>query len=147
MKEIILLKDGEIVLKGLNRQMCIRDRFTALKDYIEHHSIQDSNPIRGSICRAARDIAHQIGARAIICLLYTSPCLYYGAEVEFQKGVSIDLGPNAPLSTLGRAYFGDYLEGDVSATYFGEYSASGTVAETLNSPLAVHLKHCLLYTS
>jgi len=40
--------------------------FTALKDYIEHHSIQDSNPIRGSICRAARDIAHQIGARAII---------------------------------------------------------------------------------
>lgn len=28
--------------------------FTALKDYIEHHSIQDSNPIRGSICRAAR---------------------------------------------------------------------------------------------
>ena len=40
--------------------------FTALKDYIEHHSIQDSNPIRGSICRAARDIAHQVGARAII---------------------------------------------------------------------------------
>ena len=78
-----------------------------------------------------------------LSLLFTFrgiPCLYYGSEVEFQKGVSIDLGPNAPLSTLGRAYFGDYLEGDVSATDFGEYSASGTVAETLNSPLAVHLK-------
>ena len=61
-------------------------------------------------------------------------------KLNSKKGVSIDLGPNAPLSTLGRAYFGDYLEGDVSATDFGEYSASGTVAETLNSPLAVHLK-------
>ena len=78
-----------------------------------------------------------------LSLLFTFrgiPCLYYGSEVEFQKGVMLDLGPNAPLSTLGRAYFGDYLEGDVSATDFGEYSASGTVAETLNSPLAVHLR-------
>ena len=34
----------------------------------------------------------------------------------------MDVGPNAPLSTTGRAYFGDYLEGDVTATDFGTYS-------------------------
>jgi glycosidase len=68
------------------------------------------------------------------------PCVYYGSEVEFQKGQVIDVGPGAPLSTTGRAYFGDYLEGNVSATDFGEYTASGTVADTLSSPLAVHLQ-------
>lgn len=67
------------------------------------------------------------------------PCLYYGSEVEFMKGSVIDVGPNAPLSTTGRAYFGDYLEGDVSATDFSEYKANGTVAETLNSTLSQHL--------
>lgn len=67
------------------------------------------------------------------------PCLYYGSEVEFQAGQVIDVGPNAPLSTTGRAYFGDYLEGSVSATDFGEYTASGTVADTLDSTLSQHL--------
>ncbi|MGN0500547.1 MAG: alpha-amylase family glycosyl hydrolase [Ruminococcus sp.] len=67
------------------------------------------------------------------------PCVYYGSEVEFMKGAVIDVGPNAPLSTTGRAYFGDYLEGDVTATDFSEYTASGTVADTLASPLSKHL--------
>ena len=51
----------------------------------------------------------------------------------------MDVGPNAPLSTTGRAYFGDYLEGSVTATDFSEYTATGTVKDTLNSPLAKHL--------
>ncbi len=68
------------------------------------------------------------------------PCIYYGSEVEFQKGQVIDVGPNAPLSTTGRAYFGDYLEGTVTASDFSKYTASGTVASTLSSPLAVHLQ-------
>ena len=67
------------------------------------------------------------------------PCVYYGSEVEFQKGAVIDVGLNAPLSTTGRAYFGDYLEGQVSATDFSEYTATGTVAETLASPLSMHI--------
>ena len=67
------------------------------------------------------------------------PCVYYGSEVEFQKGMKIDVGPNAPLSTTGRAYFGDYIEGDVTASDFSEYTASGTVADTLSKPLAKHL--------
>ncbi|MGN0558313.1 MAG: alpha-amylase family glycosyl hydrolase [Acutalibacteraceae bacterium] len=68
------------------------------------------------------------------------PCLYYGSELEFQGGVPMDVGPNAPLSTTGRAYFGDYLEGSVTATDFSEYTASGKVAETLNYPLAKHIQ-------
>ena len=68
------------------------------------------------------------------------PCLYYGGEVEFQKGVQIDVGPNAPLAETGRAYFGDYLEGTVTATDFSEYKATGTVADTLNYPLAKHIQ-------
>lgn len=68
------------------------------------------------------------------------PCLYYGSEVEFQKGVIMDVGPNSALSTTGRAYFGDYLKGDVTATDFGEYSATGDVADTLNNPLAKHIQ-------
>jgi glycosidase len=67
------------------------------------------------------------------------PCLYYGSEIEFQKGNVIDVGPNAPLSTTGRAYYGDNIEGDVTATDFSEYTASGKVASTLNSTLAKHL--------
>lgn len=68
------------------------------------------------------------------------PCIYYGSEVEFAKGNVIDVGPNAPLAETGRAYFGDYLEGNVTATDFGEYTASGTVADTLEKPLSVHLR-------
>ncbi len=68
------------------------------------------------------------------------PCIYYGSEVEFQKGEIIDEGPNRPLSTTGRAYFGDYLEGSVSASDFGKYTASGTVQNTLNNSLAQHIR-------
>ncbi len=67
------------------------------------------------------------------------PCVYYGSETEFMKGAVIDVGPNAPLSTTGRAYYGDALEGTVNATDFGVYTASGTVADTLESPLCQHL--------
>ncbi len=68
------------------------------------------------------------------------PCIYYGTEVEFGKGAVIDDGPNLPLSKTGRAYFGDYMEGNVTASASGEYTASGKVAETLRSPLSVHLR-------
>ncbi len=69
------------------------------------------------------------------------PCLYYGSEIEFQAGVKIDKGTDAPLSTTGRAYFGDNIEGDVVTTDFSEYSsAAGAVADTLNYPLAKHIQ-------
>lgn len=69
------------------------------------------------------------------------PCLYYGSEIQFQAGQTIDVGPNAPLSTTGRAYYGNNITGNVTATDFGKYTdASGNVATTLNKPLAKHLQ-------
>ncbi len=67
------------------------------------------------------------------------PCVYYGSEVEFQKGKLIDKGTLISLANSGRAYYGDYLEGDINATDFGEYTANGTVQDTLDSTLSQHL--------
>lgn len=68
------------------------------------------------------------------------PCIYYGSEIEFQKGKTIDEGPNLALKDSGRAYYGDHLEGEVTATGFGEYNANGEVKNTLNSTLSKHLQ-------
>lgn len=69
------------------------------------------------------------------------PCLYYGSEIQFMKGAPIDVGPNAPLSTTGRAYYGDKIEGSVNVTDFAKYSnATGAMADTLNHPLAKHIQ-------
>lgn len=67
------------------------------------------------------------------------PCLYYGSEIGFRRGAKIDNGPNGPLSETGRAYFGGYITGDVTASDFGQYTATGNVAATLNHDLAQHL--------
>lgn len=68
------------------------------------------------------------------------PCIYYGSEIEFQKGKTIDEGPNLALANSGRAYFGDHLEGNVTASGFGTYTASGEVKNTLNATLSKHLQ-------
>ena len=67
------------------------------------------------------------------------PCLYYGSEVGFRRDVVIDRGPNGPLSETGRAYFGGYITGDVEASDFGDYKASGNAAASLNHDVAQHL--------
>ncbi|MCH5298434.1 MAG: starch-binding protein [Ruminococcus sp.] len=67
------------------------------------------------------------------------PCLYYGSEVEFKKGELIDKGTLISLENSGRAYFGDYLEGTVTAKDFGQFNASGKVKETLDSTLSKQL--------
>ncbi|MGQ4386255.1 carbohydrate binding domain-containing protein [Streptomyces sp. SAS_270] len=69
------------------------------------------------------------------------PTLYYGSEIEFQKGKQIDCGPTCPLASTGRAYYGDHLAGSVTASDFGTVdSASGEVATTLAQPLVKHLQ-------
>jgi glycosidase len=69
------------------------------------------------------------------------PTLLYGSEIEFQKGKKIDCGPTCPLATTGRAYFGDHLQGTVTASGFGTVrEASGQVATTLSQPLVKHLQ-------
>lgn len=69
------------------------------------------------------------------------PCIYYGSEVEFMKGATIDEGPNIPLAQSGRAYFGDLIEGNVDVVDFGRYTnATGAMAETLNNKLSLHIQ-------
>ncbi|MET8573443.1 carbohydrate binding domain-containing protein [Streptomyces sp. NPDC005012] len=69
------------------------------------------------------------------------PTLYYGSEIEFQKGKKIDCGPTCALATTGRAYYGDHLQGEVTASQFGKIdSASGAVATTLSQPLVKHVQ-------
>ncbi|WP_181871064.1 carbohydrate binding domain-containing protein [Sphaerisporangium album] len=69
------------------------------------------------------------------------PTLYYGSEIEFQKGKPVDCGPTCPLATTGRAYYGDKIEGSVTASDFGVVSsASGPVATTLSQPLVKHVQ-------
>lgn len=67
------------------------------------------------------------------------PCIYYGSEIEFQKGCTIDKGPLIKLSESGRAYYGDHIEGDIVTSDFTVFNASGAVAETLKHPLAQHI--------
>lgn len=68
------------------------------------------------------------------------PCLYYGSEVEFMAGKTIDDGMQTALNQTGRAYFGHYLEGNVTASDFAKYTADGQVAKTLNGDLAHHIQ-------
>jgi hypothetical protein len=69
------------------------------------------------------------------------PCLFYGSEVEFQKGKRIDEGTNIALQNSGRAYFGGYIKGSVNTTDFAEYSnATGNLGTSLKHPLAQHIQ-------
>ena len=104
--------------------------------YVDSHDYgpQPSDGIRfdGSDAQWAENLSLMFTFRGI-------PCLYYGSEVGFRRGSVIDKGPNGPLSNTGRAYFGGYITGDVEASDFGEYTASGNVEATLNHDLAQHL--------
>ena len=79
-----------------------------------------------------------------LSLMYTHrgiPCVFYGSEVEFQKGKLIDQGTNIALKESGRAYFGGYIKGDIKTTDFAEYNgATGNLATSLSHPLAQHIQ-------
>ena len=104
--------------------------------YIDSHDYSpgpnDLNRFGGTDAQWAENLSLLFTFRGI-------PCLYYGSEVGFRRGVVIDKGPNGPLSNTGRAYFGGYITGDVEASDFGEYKASGNVAASLNHDVAQHL--------
>jgi len=67
------------------------------------------------------------------------PCVYYGTEIEFQKGCPIDKGPKAMLSETGRAYYGDNIEGTIQSSDFTVFNATGKAKETLDSVLSQHI--------
>ena len=104
--------------------------------YVDSHDYSpgpnDSNRFGGTDAQWAENLSLLFTFRGI-------PCIYYGSEVGFRRGKVIDKGPNGPLSNTGRAYFGGYITGDVTATDFGMYEASGNVAASLNHDVAQHL--------
>ena len=104
--------------------------------YVDSHDYSpgpnDANRFGGTDAQWAENLSLLFTFRGI-------PCIYYGSEVGFRRGVKIDNGPNGPLNNTGRAYFGGYITGDVEASDFGEYKASGNVAATLNHDVAQHL--------
>ena len=104
--------------------------------YVDSHDYSpgpnDTNRFGGTDAQWAENLSLLFTFRGI-------PCIYYGSEVGFRRGVVIDKGPNGPLSNTGRAYFGGYITGDVEASDFGEYKASGNVAASLNHDVAQHL--------
>ena len=105
--------------------------------YVDSHDYcpgpNDGTRFNGSTAQWAENLSLMFTFRGI-------PCLYYGSEVEFKKGCKVDAGgTDMPVKNSGRAYFGEYLEGSVTATDFCEYTASGNVAQTLNADLAQHI--------
>lgn len=105
--------------------------------YVDSHDYspqpQDNIRFNGGTAQWAENLSLMFTFRGI-------PCIYYGSEVEFQKGKRIDAGgTDEPVRESGRAYFGEYLKGSVTASDFGEYTADGNVATTLGGDLAQHI--------
>ena len=109
--------------------------------YVQSH---DYSPIEGPQDTTVRYNAGTDAWAENMTLLWTFrgiPCLFYGDEIEFKKGATIDKGPSLALEESGRAYFGKNIEGTVSVTDFATYTgATGAMATTLNHPLAKHLQ-------
>ncbi len=108
-----------------------------LVTYVDSHDYcpgpNDLTRFNGGTAQWAENLSLMFTFRGI-------PCVYYGSEVEFQKGKKVDGGgTDTPVKDTGRAYFGHYIEGNVTATDFGEFTADGNVGETLNADLARHI--------
>ncbi len=58
--------DGTSAVMLICREAEENGEFAALHTYVERYGIEDSNVFRGSICLAAKYIAEQVGAKAII---------------------------------------------------------------------------------
>lgn len=112
---------------------------TYLTWYTDSH---DYGPNKGET-RWKGDFA---GAWSMLFTFRGIPIVYYGSEIRFAEGKPNDWpggggnGVNMSLEKTGRSYYGAHLEGSVSATDFGEYTASGEVATTLSSELSKHLR-------
>lgn len=107
--------------------------------YVDSHDYcpgpNDGTRFNGGTAQWAENLSLMFTFRGI-------PCIYYGSEVEFKKGLPIDVGGEnnkTPRSQSGRAYYGTYLEGTVEASDFGVYVASGNAAKTLDGDLAQHI--------
>ena len=105
--------------------------------YVDSHDYAPDNAPENQ--RFAGDQSTWAENLSLIFTFRGIPCIYYGSEIEFQKGCLIDKGPLIKLSESGRAYYGDHLEGSIVTSDFTVFNASGAVSETLSYPLAQHI--------
>jgi glycosidase len=98
---------------------------TTLVTFLQNHDVGPDNDFR------FRFRGDQWMAAAAYNLLWTIrgiPCLYYGEEIEFMKGLPQDIiGNDDTLDMTGRAYFGDYLTDE-------------NITATQSHPLYQHIK-------
>ncbi|MBQ5566034.1 MAG: Ig-like domain-containing protein, partial [Clostridia bacterium] len=105
--------------------------------YVDSH---DYGPDECQTLRYTGDTSAWAENLALMFSFRGIPCIYYGSEIEFQKGKEIDKGPNLALANSGRAYFGDHIEGTVDTNDFTVFgNLSGEVENTLNYTLSQHI--------
>jgi len=98
---------------------------TKLVLFLQNHDVGPDNDFK---YRFNGDTWMAASAYNLLWTIRGIPCLYYGEEIEFQKGAPQDIdGPTMTIDQTGRAYFGGHLE-------------PGTIATTQGHPLYQHLK-------
>jgi glycosidase len=98
---------------------------TKLVVFLQNHDVGPDNDFK---YRFGGDTWMAAIAYNLLWTIRGIPCLYYGEEVEFQKGAPQDIdGPTMTIDQTGRAYFGDRLE-------------PAAIATTQSHPLYQHIK-------
>ena len=97
---------------------------TRLVTFLQNHDVGPDNDFK---YRFKGDDWMAAVAYNLLWTIRGIPCLYYGEEMAFQKGLPQDIcGNEDTLDQTGRAYFGDHLE-------------PGQVEKTRNHPLWRHI--------
>jgi glycosidase len=98
---------------------------TKLVTFFQNHDVGPDNDFK---YRFGGDPAKAALAYNLLWTIRGIPCLYYGEEIEFQKGLPQDIdGPTMTIDQTGRAYFGAHLE-------------PGALATTQSHPLYRHVQ-------
>ncbi|HOT26546.1 MAG TPA: alpha-amylase family glycosyl hydrolase [Candidatus Ozemobacteraceae bacterium] len=98
---------------------------TRLVTFLQNHDVGPDNDFK---YRFKGDDWMAAVAYNLLWTIRGIPCLYYGEEIAFQKGLPQDIcGNDDTLDQTGRAYFGDHL-------------APGAVAKTRAHPLWTHIQ-------
>ena len=83
---------------------------TQLVTFFQNHDVGPDNDFK---FRFAGETAKAAMAYNLMWTIRGIPSLYYGEEIEFQKGKPQDIdSPSMTLDQTGRAYFGDHLIGE-----------------------------------
>ncbi|MBF0498695.1 MAG: alpha-amylase [Candidatus Riflebacteria bacterium] len=98
---------------------------TKLVTFLQNHDVGPDNDFK---FRFKGDDWMAAVAYNLLWTIRGIPCLYYGEEIAFQKGLPQDIcGNDDTLDQTGRAYFGDYLN-------------AGTIEQTRKHPLWTHIQ-------